>query len=114
MKRNFAQKGAVDYQPAKFPRDRRVTREDPAVLMPPCATLLSLPEELLNCIAKLSAAAQYYEDVFDSWAYLEPLGDDDRLIWCQNRGVESLSPTCSRFRRICLPILFASIIIRGA
>lgn len=69
-----------------------------------------LPDELLIKIAKLTASA-YNSDfrLFDAH-HRDPEVGVPR-IECRNAGVQFLSATNSRLRRLCQPVLFSSIVV---
>jgi hypothetical protein len=64
-------------------------------------SLSLFPEEILEVIAEQCAALQKEDDVF--YETTHPL---------LNRGAGALSMTSSTLRRVCLPLLFRTIILR--
>jgi hypothetical protein len=71
-------------------------------LFPTTMSLSSFPEELLAITAEYCAALQREDDLFY-----------ERFPLMLNHGVEALSQTASSMRRVCLPILFRTIFMRG-
>jgi hypothetical protein len=65
-------------------------------------SLSLLSEEILEMIAQECAAFQREDDEF--------YGSTHPLL---NRGVEALSRTSSTMRRVCIPVLFGTIMLRG-
>jgi hypothetical protein len=74
-------------------------------------SLDDLPDELLEKIAAYTCAAHHHDKVFerldDRFRGID-LGSG-QLASCYHLGVEPLSLTCSRLRRLCLQILFAVV-----
>jgi hypothetical protein len=72
----------------------------------------SLPDELLDRIAKLTVSAQRADDDHMHDGKLPPLLGAQSAR-CINYGVSDFSMTSQRMRRICTPTLFSEIVVAG-